>query len=45
MCAVFAVQILRLGNMNSLLRGDIPVMHHTIHHAWEVLRYLVMLHE
>lgn len=32
------------GNMNSLLRGDIPVMHHTIHHAWEVLRYPVMLH-
>ncbi len=30
MCAVFAVQILRLGNMNSLLRGDIPVMHHII---------------
>lgn len=30
MCAVFAVQILRLGNMNSLLRGDIPVIHHTI---------------
>lgn len=30
MCAVFAVQILRLGNMNSLLRGDISVMHYII---------------
>lgn len=30
MCAVLALWILRLGNMNSLLRGDISVMHYII---------------